>query len=1131
MSKVFRLYKNGPDTYEGWSQTATFPYSLNNRNSIDDPDGATASREITSIPSPFARIDLVKNAFEQVVAKGLDGNTIFHKMVSDCLDIGELFFNCEKYKDKIRIITWNKNAEIDTLQNSGLAMHNLFADVFNKYWQSDSATYNLGKQNNFYLLEYIGPNAPKPLNIIGATSPATLFFSTANDLSYTSRYLMQGNDKFFDNIYTPLYKRDFKYIESLWTLKQTIPEFAILFPEVDKYLGQTFEKLNNTDKTKLRNITQVNQNDFDTIEVLTGTSKDTVEVLGYPLLKKKNIQVEKSEFTIKTDIQIICNPLPLVLPIAKGNTYSNLKYTTDKWGTENQAPYVCDEYDYKKRRLPHDGSPQAWLTISDFLQPYIIAVPHKMSASYFNGNYNDNSQKKKYSYLLPLTDRFFEFFSCEDILKKRIDGKPMIEIDPWNDMAVTVTLRIPIESKEKSFMEYTRRYFNPTDKNHLLPEVNIELDNNGFIIKREFDSFVMPMIKFQEGNNAFYRIGLVKDVDDSDMGFILYDEKNKIDSNKYTRGNNTSVQLDTYVLEKKKFDRIKISLLSDKVQGYIIPIFEEQANADRYRFAIDLGTSNTCISYIKNNETPKILDYSTKDYPLCSLFLNDDNREEFSTLYRDILPSSLSKGNLTYLPTRTAISIPRRVDWNRNIPSFALSNIDFLFGKKRQYEYNQTRTNIKWEEDVNNQKLLEMYIDNIVFLLWCKVLLNNGDINKTEIVWFYPLSMSDRRVANLRGSWNNSIKKYFGNITSKSFSESVAPAQYVINAKGGAYNVVNIDIGGGTTDIAFSNTENIKLTTSFRFASDDIYRDSFARNNVHNGIIDYFGENIVNVLNAMDELKDLKDVYTNEILSPEDKASFFFSLKHHTAMESLQIDSNRIDMDYMLKNSDDFRIIFILFYSAIIYHAINIIKSKDERLPDHINLCGNGSNNIKIITEDANILAKYTKLLFEKVLNRKLDQNIEILGLDNEVNPKELTCLGGVNVVGDIDEGKKVVLKSNNEFVDDTKDTLDIIDNEYKQLIKKSVLEFFHIVLESIPKEFDMDNKFGVSSLATDSAKEVCFNGQHIENYIDRALDILKGEDVNNTKKIPETIFFYPIKGLLGELSTKIYQTLKQQKK
>ena len=111
MSKIFRLYKEGASTYRGWNENPAFPYTSTARETIADPDGASAKNEITSIPSPFARIDLVKTAFKEVCRrananlKELDGNTIFHKMVSDTLDVGEIFFNIDKLNSKVEIIT------------------------------------------------------------------------------------------------------------------------------------------------------------------------------------------------------------------------------------------------------------------------------------------------------------------------------------------------------------------------------------------------------------------------------------------------------------------------------------------------------------------------------------------------------------------------------------------------------------------------------------------------------------------------------------------------------------------------------------------------------------------------------------------------------------------------------------------------------------------------------------------------------------------------------------------------------------------------------------------------------------------------------------------------------------------
>ena len=164
MSKIFRLYKGGTNTYQDWDNSPTFPYSNGARDEskMPDPDGAKASKEITSIPSPFARIDLVKTAFYEITRplntigakKCLDGNTIFHKMVSDTLDVGEIFFNYDRFSSIVEIITWNPSSMINALASSGDYGQQCYADALNKFIDADGSSYNFDKLHNIYILNY-----------------------------------------------------------------------------------------------------------------------------------------------------------------------------------------------------------------------------------------------------------------------------------------------------------------------------------------------------------------------------------------------------------------------------------------------------------------------------------------------------------------------------------------------------------------------------------------------------------------------------------------------------------------------------------------------------------------------------------------------------------------------------------------------------------------------------------------------------------------------------------------------------------------------------------------------------------------------------------------------------------------
>ena len=115
---------------------------------------------------------------------------------------------------------------ISSLENKCSNGHLYLADALRKYMKSDSKTYNFDKLQNIYLLNYI--DGPDELNIIGATSPATLFFSSANKLDYINDIYF-AEDKPFDLDFQPLYKRDFEYVKAWFTLRKVIPYFSTLF--------------------------------------------------------------------------------------------------------------------------------------------------------------------------------------------------------------------------------------------------------------------------------------------------------------------------------------------------------------------------------------------------------------------------------------------------------------------------------------------------------------------------------------------------------------------------------------------------------------------------------------------------------------------------------------------------------------------------------------------------------------------------------------------------------------------------------------------------------------------------------------------------------------------------------------
>lgn len=551
MSKVFRLYKNGDNTFTDWHESASFPYSSENRdgkNGIDDPDGASSKNEITSIPSPFARIDLVKTAFVRVCQPdvntkkiNLDGNTIFHKMVSDTLDVGEIFFNIDKYSDKIEIVKWDSVAMISLLENSDKEGHRYLADALRKYMVSDAMAYNFNQLQDIYILNY--KNGLNELDIIGATSPRTIFFSTANRLEDVSKEINFGQDRPFDSDFQPLYKRDKEYIKAWFVLAKSIPDFAGLFPEVYEYLQMTLKMLDMNFRNELKGVTNSDPLASSNIQVSINQQTNIVEVLGYPILKKLNEPIKGSDFEIVSKVQL--EQMPLVLPVESGNMYANLHYTTALWGKDNRAEYFEEQEDLSQRRLPNDGTLYPYLTIGDFLEDTIIQVPHTLNkSSFFNGNY-DGPSNAKTSYLLPLKRRFFEFFSVEDLFTPFADGASMIKMENINDMSVKVYLRVPIKGKGNiKSVEYSKIYYGGGNA------VDISR-NQGAIVDADFTGFIMPNVKFTDPKDAIYKVGCVSTFK-RNYQFSFFKDVTALDVTSECRNKNgeSTYKAQTYTLEK-----------------------------------------------------------------------------------------------------------------------------------------------------------------------------------------------------------------------------------------------------------------------------------------------------------------------------------------------------------------------------------------------------------------------------------------------------------------------------------------------------------------------------------------------------------------------------------------------------
>lgn len=1018
------------NTLKHWDESRM--YDDKQINAIESSNKESLNQP-TSIPSPFARIALVKTAFSEVAEHRDNALASYQKIVSDSLDVAEIFFTFDKWRNKIEILEWNRNKDLKKLESGHLQLYK----TLKTFLENDAIAYNFDRMRSIYILKH------KPTGkMIGATSPCTLFFSAANDFDGIVIQL-NNTHKAFDDI-IPLSKRSWDFQKYLYTWvaanneKRIIPGRAAtsIFHEFAKYLDSQKSFIGKTEQ-----ISALTQNASEGLQVSYKELRaPNVEVLGMALYQSKTIGIDN-------------------------------------------------------------------LTADDIMEDKIIRLPYEIrKESFFDGNLQENS---KQTYILPIKEKFFNNYSANELIQ-------FIKINHSGDV---VDIKLDTGSTV-----FKKRY----------------TVSEGKVINLAFDCAIFPNVKFKEDKDANYRFGLVCDFKEKEKysaEFVKINDKIDESKKRHSVRNETqslNYQLKNYSLEGSNFDYIRINY--NGICGVVIPKFELKAGEEEFTFAADFGTTNTHIEYkIGNGIKIKSFDISKGQIDERQVHWlhggEDYIREVFDEEYIPAYTDEEFK-----LPMRTALSFGEKTNW-QNVYPFEKASVDELYEKRLSYPYNKTETDLKWSDDTNNQKQVKAYIESLMYLLRNKVIIGNGSLAKTKIRWFYPVSMERGRYNNLKTAWNEAYKKYFGGEESNiiPITESVAPFEYYVKDRN-ANNLVTIDIGGGTTDIVISSTGTVDYITSFRFAADSIFGDGYAENNrVKNGVIRQFINEIKAELQTqISENDDLFRIFDdmNANKSSADVASFLFSLKQNkrVRVEGKNIAENA-SLSKKLIDDTTQKITFIFFYAAIIYHLAKLMNAKDLQMPDKIVYSGNGSRVIPFFTNDKETLKDFTKLIFEKVYGRKYHSN-DLDIILNEENPKEATCKGGFFIekpdsFSDILR-KKVVLHSNgtdriiqreSNSIDGVKeeDSYKAVNNKYIEQTVDEAKSFIQFVFDLLP--FFANEGYKLNNVSIEIAKEVCF--QKLDIYAKNGWQ-LKKKDVTETEGIEETLFFYPLVGMLKELSDAI---------
>jgi len=1142
MSKIFGYTKKG-----GKDWFSSDAYSDKEIEAIKDPEGGSEISLPTAIPSPFARIDLVKTAFRNIAktpdlkAYTKDGNVISskddEKLVSDALDLTEMLFNIDSIKERIKIIVWDREAEISKLKSTS-DMHRRFAETLELYLEQDKSSYNFDLLKRLYLIEYNH-------KIIGCTSPATLFFATANDLTHAQIKLTK-NDITFDEQYTPLYERDIEFQRYFYLLFKANATLSQRMPDLVDYLTKNLKKLNTTNPQLYDELNKLNVASYisNYSELDTGVTGDVVEVIGVPLRKRKKEDIvgsiKASDFIIQSS-KYNGGLMPLALQNSLNKPF---RYANDKWDNTIKVPFVDSETVLERRWLPGVRIQYPYLTVSDFLEPYLIRLVYPINKEkFFDGNVNAETGDDSKGYILPLKKQFFDYFTSDD-LTSSFPGKPKIEMVQLPAGAVKVTLSIPI-AKQGESISFERVYYQSAESQLSKPD---EEKNKGVIVEHQFGVTLFPFIKTNNPNiEAYYRVQLVdRDVTgvlkntDYDLRFYSNTQQDAVEVRaKKIRSSKKPDAVETatsqYYVLHKEFDFIQVrNLIATGASGIIIPQWQPyQSGNEIFSFAVDFGTTNTHIEYKIGSGSPKAFDVTPDDIQIATLFHPTKTTEDFGgtgaiaireLIEHEFVPQLLGGSSEFKFPHRTVIAESHSLNIETETFSLADFNIPFIY--ERKPEKDKIQSNLKWaKREKGNEKRVRAFFEKIIMLLRNKVLFNRGNLSQTRLVWFYPSSMKPARKSSLENTWNELFQQYFNPANKPvGITESLAPFYYFKGAnklQGGAYKpVVSVDIGGGTTDIVVFKSNKPLLLTSFKFAANTIFGDGFSEYGAasSNGLISKYFPYYENLLST-NKLYDLSKVLSSikDKNKTEDLNAFFFSIEGNPKIK----DKKLFSYNSLLSNDEDLKILFIYFYTAIIYHIAEVMKNKKVELPKHLIFSGTGSKILSIISPDMKILATLSKKIFEGVYNQTFDSDGLTIETEKEM-PKEVTCKGGLmlntdDLSIDTKEIKATLTCVESKGID--KLTYDKLTDATKGDIANYVSDFNSFFLK-LNSQYSFTDYFNVSEKSLEIFKDEL--NKHLRDYLEEGLEYNKKLDevAADEKEVEETLFFYPLIGTINNLSS-----------
>lgn len=746
------------------------------------------------------------------------------------------------------------------------------------------------------------------------------------------------------------------------------------------------------------------------------------------------------------------------------------------------------------------------IDIDSYFNPTLIRIPYRIDRKKFTSiEYQNDVKERDYDYLMPFKPEVVNLFEGKDI-----DADLHI-----NRNSVTVELRYNGETYKKEYAE-----------EQLKPGMGIIKDMQKALIS--FDLGLFPnILSHKDEENNYFKL-LVIGADESPdapnfnidqifisffkktaNGLVQIHEREAHEANfgvlpAVVRSRQKSEEMEGgtkfYEIYNTSFDLIEIDVLGDR--GFLMPQWERsEATNTTFKYAIDLGTSNTFISRCmeEGNNKPELFSMLR---PMVS-YLHEAPVDMQISLARCIEGSIFKKaqkrikteflpafidGKDYIFPIRTALC---GILSHRDLPKlFDNHNIAFFYEKLMADDDQNVKTDIKWQ---NNGEYIRLFVQELLLIIKCDILQRNGDLDCTKIVWFRPLSFT----GNIRTTYNTAWEEESARILRiKSnqivcYSESEAPYYYFkkMDYIKDSEAVSVIDIGGGSTEFVYFKDNKPVMANSVHFGCDVLWGNGFVEfnNEKQNGIYKRYADSLRFRRNDLEELntcfKNVDDNSTKDIINFWLSNADFCDIKQHL--------------------SDDFKPVFVYHFTSILFYMASMFKDHKCQAPRTIVFSGNGSKYIDgFICSEREVLKKIIDKVFSNVFGGVHDVILKL-----PVERKEATCYGGLYRSSDAESVPEKVyqgdMSANYEKVGDMTKNFDIL--------KKSLMGKYAQFNTLYKEVLDLLKKEGILDSTSDTTSYVrCANedmGVPLATYYKSQV----GQKFSEEVVLFDSVFFLPI--------------------